>query len=319
MVQEWDGLVEREGGVALGGEKWMIGACGLVCAECDTFRAAVDPELAREVADWLRRERGVQVALSDVRCEGCRGDRERHWSPDCWILRCCADERGLRSCSACQDFPCQALQEWAAASPRYNDALERLMNMDITREKAWEVVNEFTENQNLVRHMLAVEAAMRAYARKYGGDEELWGIVGLIHDFDYEQNPDLSVEGHPVTGAKILRERGWPEKIVRAMLSHASEHTGVPQETLLERVLFAVDDLTGFLVAVALVRPGKSINDVQLKSVRKKWKDRAFAAAVNREQIEQAAAVLGPELGEHIQTVLDAMKGIAPQLGLAGE
>ena len=197
--------------------------------------------------------------------------------------------------------------------------MERLKKMDITREKAWELVNEFTENQNLVRHMLAVEAAMRAYARKYGEDEELWGIVGLVHDFDYEQNPDLSVEGHPVTGAKILRERGWPEEIVRAMLSHASEYTGVPQETLLERVLFAVDDLTGFLVAVALVRPSKSINDVKLKSVRKKWKDKAFAAAVNREHIEQTAAALGLELGEHIQTVLDAMKGIAPQLGLAGE
>ena len=191
--------------------------------------------------------------------------------------------------------------------------------MDITREKAWELVNEFTENQNLVRHMLAVEAAMRAYARKFGGDEELWGIVGLIHDFDYEQNPDLSVEGHPVTGAKILRERGWPEEIVRAMLSHASEYTGVVQETLLERVLFAVDDLTGFLVAVALVRPSKSILDVKLKSVRKKWRDKAFAAAVNRQQIENSAEALGVELNDHLQTVLEAMKEIAPELGLAGE
>ena len=191
--------------------------------------------------------------------------------------------------------------------------------MDITREKAWELVNEFTENQNLVRHMLAVEAAMRAYARKYGEDEELWGIVGLIHDFDYEQNPDLSVEGHPVTGAKILRERGWPEEIVRAMLSHASEYTGVVQETLLERVLFAVDDLTGFLVAVALVRPSKSILDVKLKSVRKKWRDKAFAAAVNRQQIENSAEALGVELNDHLQTVLEAMKEIAPELGLAGE
>ena len=197
--------------------------------------------------------------------------------------------------------------------------MERLKNMDVTRENAWDLVNEFTENQNLVRHMLAVEAGMRAYARKYGEDEELWGIVGLVHDFDYEQNPDLSVEGHPVTGAKILRERGWPEEIVRAMLSHASDYTGVAQETLMERTLFAVDDLTGFLVAVALVRPSKSILDVKLKSVRKKWKDKAFAAAVNREHIEQAVTVLGLELSEHIQTVLDAMKEIAPELGLAGE
>jgi putative nucleotidyltransferase with HDIG domain len=187
------------------------------------------------------------------------------------------------------------------------------------RDDAWQLVNEFTENQNLVRHMLAVEAAMRAYARKYGEDEELWGIVGLIHDFDYEQNPDLTVEGHPVTGAKILRERGWPEDIVRAVLSHASEYTGVPRETLMERVLYAVDDLTGLLVAVALVRPSKSILDVKLKSVRKKWKDRAFAAAVNREEIQQAAADLGVDLNEHIQIVLDAMKEIAPELGLAGE
>ena len=191
--------------------------------------------------------------------------------------------------------------------------------MQISRDQAWELVNEFTTNQNLIRHMLAVEAGMRAYARKHGEDEELWGIVGLVHDFDYEQNPDLSVEGHPVIGAKILRERGWPEGIVWAMLSHASEYTGVAPETSMEKTLCAVDDVTGFLVAVALVRPSKSILDVGLKSVRKKWKDKAFAAAVDRQQMEHAAAALGVELGEHIETVLQAMKGIAPQLGLDGE
>jgi putative nucleotidyltransferase with HDIG domain len=191
--------------------------------------------------------------------------------------------------------------------------------MEISRDQAWQLVNEFTANENLVRHMLAVEAGMRAYARKQGEDEELWGIVGLVHDFDYEQNPGLNVEGHPVTGAKILRQRGWPEGIVRAMLSHASEYTGVAPETSMEKTLCAVDDLTGFLVAVALVRPSKSILDVGLKSVRKKWKDKAFAAAVDRHQMEQAAAVLGLELEEHIETVLEAMKGVAPELGLAGE
>jgi putative nucleotidyltransferase with HDIG domain len=191
--------------------------------------------------------------------------------------------------------------------------------MSVTREDAWQLVNEFTKNQNLVRHMLAVEAGMLAYARKFGEDEELWGIVGLIHDFDYEQNPDLTVEGHPVTGAKILRERDWPEEIVRAVLSHASEYTGVPRETLMEKALYAVDDLTGLLVAVALVRPSKDIRDVKLKSVRKKWKDKAFAAAVNREEIEKAAADLEVDLSEHIQTVLDAMKEIAPELALAGQ
>ena len=168
----------------------------------------------------------------------------------------------------------------------------------MNRDDAWELVNDYTKNQNLVRHMLAVEAAMRAYARKFGEDEELWGMVGLIHDFDYEQNPDLTVEGHPVTGAKILRERGWPEEIVRAVLSHATEYTGVTRETLAERALYAVDDLTGLLVAVALVRPTKNIRDVKLK---------------------QAAGDLGVELNEHIQIVLDAMKGIAPELGLAGQ
>jgi putative nucleotidyltransferase with HDIG domain len=188
-----------------------------------------------------------------------------------------------------------------------------------TREDAWQLVNEFTQNPNLVKHMLAVEAALRAYARRFGEDEELWATVGLVHDFDYEQNPDLSVEGHPVTGSKILHERGWPETIIRAVLSHASEYTGVRRETSMEKALWAVDELTGLIVAVALVRPSKSIHDVKVKSVRKKWKDKAFAAAVNRQEIEEAATDLGVDLWEHVRVVLEAMQGIAGELGLEGE
>lgn len=188
-----------------------------------------------------------------------------------------------------------------------------------TREDAWQLVNEFTANPNLVKHMLAVEASMRAYARRFGEDEELWATVGLVHDFDYEQNPDLSVEGHPVTGSRILRERGWPEEIIRAALSHASEYTGVPRETRMEKTLYAVDELTGLITAVALVRPSKSIHDVKVKSVRKKWKDKAFAAAVDRQEIERAADDLGVELWEHVSVVLGAMQGIAGELGLEGK
>jgi putative nucleotidyltransferase with HDIG domain len=189
-----------------------------------------------------------------------------------------------------------------------------------TREQAWTIVNEYTKNQNLVRHMLAVEAAMRAYALKYGEDEDLWGTVGLVHDFDYEQYPDLSVEGHPMVGARILREQGWPEEIVQAVLAHAAEYTGVPAESLMEKSLVAVDELTGLLVAVALVRPSKDIRDItKIRSVKKKWKDRSFAAAVNREEIQHACDALGVDLWtEHVPLVLDAMKGIAAELGLAG-
>lgn len=187
-----------------------------------------------------------------------------------------------------------------------------------TREDAWQLVNEYTSNPNLIKHMLAVEAAMRAYARRFDQDEELWATVGLVHDFDYEQNPDLSVEGHPVTGSKIMRERGWSKETIKAVLSHASEYTGVPRETLMEKALWAVDELTGLIVAVALVRPSKSIHDVKLKSVRKKWKDRAFAAGVNRQDVEKAAAELGVELWDHVGVVLEAMQGIASELGLAG-
>jgi putative nucleotidyltransferase with HDIG domain len=190
-----------------------------------------------------------------------------------------------------------------------------------SREQAWQLVSEYTQNQNLVRHMLAVEAAMRAYADKYGQDAELWGLVGLVHDFDYEQNPDLSVEGHPVVGSRILREQGWPEEVVRAVLAHAGEYTGVQPESTMEKVLVAVDELTGFLVAVALVRPSKDIRDItKISSVRKKWKDRAFAAAVNREEIEHACQALDVDLWtEHVPLVLEAMKGIATELGLDGQ
>ena len=190
-----------------------------------------------------------------------------------------------------------------------------------TRQDAWELVNEYTKNRNLVRHMLAVEAAMRAYARKYEEDEELWATVGLVHDFDYERWPDLSVEGHPVVGSRILEEQGWPKEIIRASLAHAGEYTGVQPESLLEKSLVAVDELTGFLVAVALVRPTKDIRDVtKIRSVKKKWKDRSFAAAVNREEIEHACEALGVDLWtEHVPLVLEAMKGIAPELGLDGQ
>ncbi len=185
----------------------------------------------------------------------------------------------------------------------------------MTRQDAWELLTEFTKNPNLIKHALAVEAAMRAYARKFGEDEEKWGIVGLIHDFDYEQHPTL--EEHPFAGAKILEERGWPKDIIRAVLAHA-DHTGVKRETLMEKALFAVDELTGLIVAVALVRPTKSILDVTVESVKKKWKEKSFAAGVKREDIERGAQELGVPLDEHIAIVLEAMKGIASELGLAG-
>jgi putative nucleotidyltransferase with HDIG domain len=164
--------------------------------------------------------------------------------------------------------------------------------------------------------MLAVEAAMRAYARRFGGDEELWGLVGLIHDFDYERYPDLSVEGHPVVGTRYLRERGVSETIIRAILAHAGEYTGVHPESQMEKTLVAVDELTGFITAVTLVRPSKKIADVKVESIRKRWKEKRFAAAVNRKEIEEGAQALGVPLNEHIEVVLDAMKGIAEALGL---
>ncbi len=186
----------------------------------------------------------------------------------------------------------------------------------MNRDQAWSIVVEFTTSESLRRHMLAVEAAMRAYAPRFGGDPDLWGVVGLLHDFDYERYPNVAVEGHPVVGSRILRERGVPEPIIRAILAHAEEITGVKPESDLEKALVAVDELTGFLTAVALVRPSKRILDVELKSVKKKWKDKLFAAPVDRQEIEHAAEALGVPLDEHIQTVLDAMKAHAQSLGL---
>jgi putative nucleotidyltransferase with HDIG domain len=195
--------------------------------------------------------------------------------------------------------------------------------MDITRNQAWALLSEYTESPNLIKHALAVEAAMRAYARHFGEDEERWGVVGLIHDFDYEQYPTMDgdtprEQWHTYAGARILRERGWPEEIVQDALSHASYVEDAPRDTLLRKALYAVDELTGLIIAVALVRPSKSIMDVKVRSVRKKWKDRAFAAGVDRKEVEEGATALGVELGDHIATVLAALQGIAADLELDG-
>jgi putative nucleotidyltransferase with HDIG domain len=184
-----------------------------------------------------------------------------------------------------------------------------------TRKEAWQLVCEYTESESLRRHMLSVEAAMRAYAHRFREDPELWGVVGLLHDFDYQRYPDVSASGHPNRGAAILREKGFDEIVIRAILAHAPEVTGAEPESSLEKALVAVDELTGFLIAVALVRPSRSILDVEVKSVKKKWKDKAFAAPVKREEIEHAAARLDVTLDQHLQIVLDAMKGCADQLG----
>lgn len=188
------------------------------------------------------------------------------------------------------------------------------MKETITREQAWALLQEYGSSENHVRHMLAVEAAMRAYARHFDEDEELWGAIGLVHDFDYDQFPD----DHPHSGGRILHEKGYSGAIVNAILSHGSA-TGVPRDTLMAKALHAVDELTGFIVAVALVRPSKDVRDVKIKSVRKKWKDKAFAAAVNREEIAQAAEELGVDLWEHVGIVLEAMKGVASEIGLDGQ
>lgn len=191
--------------------------------------------------------------------------------------------------------------------------------MSVSRDDALSLMHEYTENENLRRHMYAVEAAMHAYARKFGEDEEVWGVTGLLHDFDYERWPNEArdpEDEHPTTGVGILREAGYPEAICRAILGHA-DYTGVPRDTLLAKALYAVDELTGFITACALVRPN-GITDMKVKSVRKKLKDPSFARGVDREELRRGAEELGVDLGEHIQQVIDAMRGIADVLDLRG-
>ena len=184
----------------------------------------------------------------------------------------------------------------------------------MNRQEAWDLMTEYTKSENLRKHMLSVEAAMRFYAKKFGEDEEKWAVVGLLHDFDYEQHP--TPEEHPFVGVKILQEKGYPEEITRAILSHA-DYSGVVPESNMEKSLFAVDELCGFIVAVSLVRPSKSILDLKVKSVKKKLKAKAFAANVSREDIQKGSEMLELSLEEHIQNVIDAMKTIAGDLGLA--
>jgi putative nucleotidyltransferase with HDIG domain len=183
--------------------------------------------------------------------------------------------------------------------------------------KALDIMHEFVKNENLRRHMYAVSEAMRQYARKYGqsadGGEEKWAIAGLLHDFDWEIHPNA--EEHPIKGSEILKERGYPEEILRAILSHA-DYTGVTRDSLMEKTLFAVDELTGFLTACALVQPSKKLEDVKVESVKKKFKKKEFARQVNRDDMLKGAEELGVDLDEHIQFVINAMLGIKDKLGL---
>ena len=185
----------------------------------------------------------------------------------------------------------------------------------MTRNDAWSLLTEFTQSESLRKHALAVEACMRAYARKLGGDEDEWALVGLLHDFDYERYP--TAEEHPFKGSEILKERGWPEELRRAILSHA-DYSGVKRESPMEKALFACDELAGFITATALVKPNKSLAEVDARSVRKRMKDKAFARSVSRDDIVNGAADLAIDLDEHIAFCIEAMKTIADQLGLEG-
>jgi putative nucleotidyltransferase with HDIG domain len=184
--------------------------------------------------------------------------------------------------------------------------------MEVTRERAWDTLTRYTKSDALLRHARAVEAAVRAYARKLGGDEEFWAATALLHDFDYEIHPTL--DKHPQDGAKILREEGYPEELIESVLSHA-EHLALPRDTDLKRALFACDELAGFIHACGLVRPD-GIETLTPKSVKKKLKQPSFAAGVHRDEVYAGAELLGVDLDEHIQTVTDAMKPIAGELGL---
>jgi putative nucleotidyltransferase with HDIG domain len=185
----------------------------------------------------------------------------------------------------------------------------------MTRDEALALVREYVKNENLVRHMLSVEACMRLYAEKFNEDAEAWGQLGLIHDFDWEIHPTL--EEHPSKGAPILREHGVPEDLIQDILSHGIG-TGVPRDTLRRKALYACDEITGLVTAVALVRPSRSLLDLEPSSVKKKWKDKTFAAGTDRKEMEAAAQEFGIELWEHVGNVIAAMRRIAPDLGLVG-
>ena len=189
-----------------------------------------------------------------------------------------------------------------------------------TRDDAWQLLCEYTQSESLRKHMLAVEACVRAYARKNGADEELWGLTALLHDFDYERWPNndhAADKEHPAEGAKILRERGYSEELVRAILSHA-DYSGVPRQSALEHTLFACDELAGFLTACTYVRPSKSILDLEVDSVKKRLKDKAFARGVSREDVRNGAEELGIPIEEHIAFCIAALRESADALGLRG-
>ncbi|MCH8938992.1 MAG: HDIG domain-containing protein [Gemmatimonadetes bacterium] len=186
------------------------------------------------------------------------------------------------------------------------------------REEALSLMHEYTKSESLRRHMYCIEIAMKGYAKHYGEDEEAWGLTGLLHDLDYEKYPNQehsATEGHPSFGVKLLRERGLPDTMCEAILGHAT-YCGVPRESLMAKALFAVDELGGFLVACALVRPGKQLDDLQIKSVKKKLKDKAFAKGVSRDDIRRGAEELGVPLEEHIQFMIDTLRPHQEQFGL---
>src|SRR5580692_3800668 len=189
------------------------------------------------------------------------------------------------------------------------------MNMTLSRSAAWELLNEYTKSESLLKHALAVEAAVRGYARTFGEDEEAWGIVALLHDFDYERWPNL--EDHPYRGSEILKAQGYPEWVMRAILSHA-DYTGVARESRLEKTLFACDELAGFVTAASLVRPSKSVLDLEAPSVMKRMKDKAFARGVPREDLVRGAAEIGLPLEAHIENVIRHLRGQVDALGLRG-
>lgn len=190
--------------------------------------------------------------------------------------------------------------------------------MSTGRDAAWNLLCEYTKNESLRKHALAVEACVRAYARKTGADEELWGTTALLHDFDYERWPNDEHKAdaeHPFEGSKILRERGYPQEMIHAILAHA-DYSGVPRESALDKTLYACDELAGFLTACSLVKPGKTIFEVEPDSVIRKMKDKAFARGVNRDDVRKGAEELGVPLAEHVAFCIEAMRGVAEQLGL---